>query len=42
MAVVFEICRLKTVWTAVLVVSTLGAAGDALAQQPSQAQLSAN
>jgi len=41
MAVVFEICRLKTVWTAVLVVSALGAAGDALAQQPSQAQLSA-
>lgn len=41
MAVVFEVSRLKTVWTAVLVVSALGAAGDALAQQPSQAQLSA-
>ena len=41
MAVVFEVSRLKTVWTVVLVVSALGAAGDALAQQPSQAQLSA-
>ena len=41
MAVVCEVSRLKTVWTAVLVVSALGAAGDALAQQPSQAQLSA-
>ena len=38
---VFEVSRLKTVWTAVLVVSALGAAGDALAQQPSQAQLNA-
>ena len=41
MAVVFEVFRLKTVWAAVLVVSALGAAGDALAQQPSQAQLNA-
>ena len=41
MAVVFEVSRLKTVWTAVLVVSALGAAGDAPAQQPSQAQLNA-
>jgi hypothetical protein len=41
MAVVFEVFRLKTVWTAVLVASALGAAGDALAQQPSQAQLNA-
>ena len=39
MAVVFEVSRLKSVWTAVLVASALGAAGDALAQQPSQAQL---
>jgi len=41
MAVVFEVSRLKSVWTAVLVASALGAAGDALAQQPSQAQLNA-
>jgi hypothetical protein len=41
MAVVFEVFRLKTVWAAVLVVSALGAAGDLLAQQPSQAQLNA-
>ena len=39
MAVVFEVSRLKSVWAAVLVASALGAAGDVLAQQPSQAQL---
>lgn len=41
MAVVFEISRLKRVWAAALVAATLGVAGDALAQQPSQAQLNA-
>jgi hypothetical protein len=41
MAVVFEVFRLKTVWAAALVAATLGAAGDAPAQQPSQAQLNA-
>jgi hypothetical protein len=41
MAVVFEVFRLKSVWTAALVAATLGAAGDAPAQQPSQAQLNA-
>jgi cysteine rich repeat protein len=41
MAVVFEVSRLKTVWAAALVAATLGAAGDAPAQQPSQAQLNA-
>jgi hypothetical protein len=39
MVVVLEVFRLKSMWTAVLVASALGAAGDALAQQPSQAQL---
>lgn len=41
MAVAFAISRLKSVWAAALVAVTLGAAGDALAQQPSQAQLNA-
>jgi hypothetical protein len=41
MAVVFEVSRLKSVWAAALVAATLGAAGDAPAQQPSQAQLNA-
>jgi hypothetical protein len=41
MAVVVEVFRLKSVWTAALVAATLGAAGDAPAQQPSQAQLNA-
>src|SRR5262245_22114154 len=41
MAVVFEISGLKYVWSAVLVAAAIGVAGDALAQQPSQAQLSA-
>lgn len=41
MAVAFEISRLKSVWAAALVAATLGVAGDALAQQPSQAQLNA-
>jgi hypothetical protein len=37
----FDVFRLKTLWAAVLVVGAIGAAGDALAQQPSQAQLNA-
>src|SRR5689334_3967423 len=41
MAVVFDVIRLKNLWAAVLVVGAIGAAGDALAQQPSQAQLNA-
>ena len=41
MAVVFEVSRLKCVCAAALVAATLGAAGDVLAQQPSQAQLNA-
>jgi len=41
MAVVFEISRLKSAWAAALVAATLGVAGDAPAQQPSQAQLNA-
>ena len=41
MAVVFEISRLKSVCAAALVAATLGVAGDALAQQPSQTQLNA-
>jgi hypothetical protein len=39
MAVVSEVFRLNHVWSAVLVAVTIGVAGDALAQQPSQAQL---
>jgi hypothetical protein len=38
---VLEVSRLKHVWSAALVAATIGAASDALAQQPSQAQLSA-
>jgi hypothetical protein len=41
MAVVFEISGLKSVWAVALVAATFGVAGDALAQQPSQAQLNA-
>lgn len=41
MAVVSEVFRLNHVWSAVLVAATIGVAGDALAQQPSQAQLNA-
>ena len=38
---VFGVSRLNHVWSAVLVAATLGVAGDAPAQQPSQAQLNA-
>src|SRR5262249_42302370 len=41
MAVVAKVFRLNHVWSAVLVAATIGIAGDALAQQPSQAQLNA-
>src|SRR5262245_30943273 len=41
MAVVAKVFRLNHVWSAVLVAATIGVAGDALAQQPSQAQLNA-
>ena len=41
MAVMFDVFRLKTLWAAVLVAGAIGATGDALAQQPSQAQLNA-
>jgi hypothetical protein len=41
MAAAFRVFRLNHVWSAVLVAATIGAAGDALAQQPSQAQLNA-
>src|SRR6476469_7843658 len=41
MAVVFEVSRFNLVWSAMLVVATIGVAGDALAQQPSQSQLNA-
>src|SRR6188508_2979816 len=41
MAAVFSVSRLNHVWAAALVAATIGAAGDALAQQPSQAQLNA-
>src|SRR5262245_58826874 len=41
MAVVAKVFGLKHVWSAVLVVAAIGVAGDALAQQPSQAQLNA-
>src|SRR5262245_3747704 len=41
MAVVAKVFRLYHVWSAVLVAATIGVAGDALAQQPSQAQLNA-
>jgi len=41
MAAVFDVSRLKSVWAAVLVAAAIGVAGDALAQQPSQAQLNA-
>src|SRR6187200_1923493 len=38
---VFDVFRFNHVWSAMLVVGALGAAGDAPAQQPSQAQLNA-
>src|SRR4029079_17552390 len=38
---VFDVFRFNHVWSAMLVVGAIGAAGDALAQQPSQAQLNA-
>src|SRR6185295_7212951 len=41
MAVVFKVSRFNLVWSAMLAVATIGVAGDALAQQPSQAQLNA-
>ena len=41
MAVAFNVSRINHVWAAALVAATLGVAGDALAQQPSQAQLNA-
>ena len=41
MTAVFEVSRLKSVWAAALVAAAIGVAGDALAQQPSQAQLNA-
>ena len=41
MAVVSEVFHLNHVWSTVLVAVTIGVAGDALAQQPSQAQLNA-
>jgi Cysteine rich repeat len=41
MAVVFDVFRFNHVLCAVLVAATIGVAGDALAQQPSQAQLNA-
>src|SRR4029079_3630656 len=41
MAAVFSVSRLNHVWAAALVAATIGAAGDALAQQPSQAPLNA-
>jgi len=41
MAAVFSVSRLNHVWAAALVAATIGAAGDALAQQQSQAQLNA-
>jgi len=41
MAVVFEVSRFNLVWSAMLAVATIGVAGDALAQQPSQSQLNA-
>lgn len=41
MTAVFSVSRLNHVWAAALVAATIGAAGDALAQQPSQAQLNA-
>jgi hypothetical protein len=41
MDVVSEVFRLNHVWSAVLVAAAIGVAGDALAQQPSQAQLNA-
>jgi len=41
MAVVFKVSRFNLVWSAMLAVATIGVAGDALAQQPSQSQLNA-
>jgi hypothetical protein len=41
MAVMSEVFRSNCVWSAVLVAAAIGVAGDALAQQPSQAQLNA-
>lgn len=41
MAVAFRASRLNHVWSAVLIASAIGVAGDALAQRPSQAQLNA-
>jgi hypothetical protein len=41
MAVVFKVSRLNYAWAAVLVAAAIGIASDALAQQPSQAQLNA-